>query len=291
MRIPAHVRHETMPDGGVVVLDCADGQWYVFNSGARDFWQCWASGRSLAQSVAAVADRHPDLPRERITADGTALLRQLTALGLVEAEGEGRFGSRSTTRGWAARFGFGEAPSRVANPLRSEGAGADPGAVSDAVPGAVSDAGTRARPMARRRVMSRRHPAGPRRPALAPPVALLGAALAVRLPFAVVHRAVRATRGRWASAPEDPRRADEYLAALRHTARRFPGRAACLEISLAAVLLSAAHRRRLDWCLGAAPDPFRFHAWVACDGAAVAASLSAPEEDGEPPLYHAVLTV
>lgn len=283
MRIPAHVRHETMPDGGVVVLDCADGQWYVFNSGARDFWQCWSSGRSLAQSVAAVADRHPDLPRERITADGTALLRQLTALGLVEAEGEARVGSRSSTRGWAARFGFGEfgfgeAPSRAVNPSRSDGAGA------------VPDDAARARPMARRRAISRRHPMGPRRPALGPPVALLGAALAVRLPFAVVHRAVRATRGRWASAPEDPRRAEEYLAALRRTARRFPGRAACLEISLAAVLLSAAHRRRLDWCLGAAPDPFRFHAWVACDGAAVAASLSAPEDD-EPPPYRAVLTV
>ncbi|WP_439680925.1 lasso peptide biosynthesis B2 protein [Embleya sp. MST-111070] len=283
MRIPAHVRHETMPDGGVVVLDCADGQWYVFNSGARDFWQCWSSGRSLAQSVAAVADRHPDLPRERIAADGAALLGQLTSLGLVEAEGEGRGGSRSTTRGWAARFGLAEAPSRAANPLRSDGAGA--------VPGAVSGAATRARPMARRRAVSRRHPTGPRRPTLGPPVALLGAALAVRLPFAVVHRAVRATRGRWASAPEDPRRAEECLAALRRTARWFPGRAACLEISLAAVLLSAAHRRRLDWCLGAVPDPFRFHAWVACDGAAVAASLSAPEDDGEPPPYRAVLTV
>ncbi|OPC78462.1 hypothetical protein B4N89_37050 [Embleya scabrispora] len=130
-----------------------------------------------------------------------------------------------------------------------------------------------------------------RRPVLGPPVALLGAVLAVRLPFAVVHRAVHATRARWASIPEDPRRAEEFLAALRHTARWFPGRAACLEISLAAVLLSAAHRRRLDWCLGAAPDPFRFHAWVACDGAAVAASLSAPGEDGEPPPYRAVVTI
>jgi hypothetical protein len=262
-----------MPDGGVVVLNCADGQWYVFNSGARDFWHCWADGGSLSQSIAVIAALNPDLPRERIAEDGTALLRQLTALGLVESEEEGGVGPGSAPEPavavpsaggrWAARFRSPDIP------LGPATAGPGPS--------------TSPRPALRRLAAGLL--------ALGAPVALLGAVLAVRLPFAAVHRAVHATRGRWAVRPEDLGRAEEFLTAVRRAARWYPGRAACLEVSLAAVLMSAACRRRLDWCLGAAPDPFRFHAWIACDGAPVTASLTAPGEDGAPPAYRAVLTV
>jgi len=69
------------------------------------------------------------------------------------------------------------------------------------------------------------------------------------------------------------------VAAVDWAARRYPGRAACLEQSLAAVLLAAAAGRRLDWCLGALGDPYRFHAWVEAEGHPVPAP-----GDPRPPL-------
>ncbi|MFC9222993.1 lasso peptide biosynthesis B2 protein [Streptomyces hygroscopicus] len=54
----------------------------------------------------------------------------------------------------------------------------------------------------------------------------------------------------------------------RHTARWWPGRAACMETSLGAVLAAALLGRRLDWCLGArfAPPPVEYHAWAELPG-------------------------
>jgi hypothetical protein len=66
---------------------------------------------------------------------------------------------------------------------------------------------------------------------------------------------------------------------VRRAACWYPGRAACLERSLAAVLLAIAVRRRLDWCLGAVPDPYRFHAWVAVAGTPVTAADDDPALD------------
>jgi protein-L-isoaspartate(D-aspartate) O-methyltransferase len=45
--------------------------------------------------------------------------------------------------------------------------------------------------------------------------------------------------------------------------RWFPGRAACLENSLAAVLAAAARGQVVDWCIGARFAPFASHAWQA----------------------------
>lgn len=42
----------------------------------------------------------------------------------------------------------------------------------------------------------------------------------------------------------------------------MPGRAACLETSLAATLTAAARGRRVHWCLGARSAPFATHAWI-----------------------------
>ncbi|MGH8887819.1 MAG: lasso peptide biosynthesis B2 protein [Egibacteraceae bacterium] len=63
------------------------------------------------------------------------------------------------------------------------------------------------------------------------------------------------------------------LAAVRWATLRVPGRAACLEVSLAATALLAARRRSVTWCLGVAADPVRTHAWIEVDGRPV----------GEPP--------
>lgn len=52
------------------------------------------------------------------------------------------------------------------------------------------------------------------------------------------------------------------VAASRQASRWFPGRAACLENSLAATLTALLLRRRLDWCIGARLMPYAAHAWV-----------------------------
>jgi hypothetical protein len=90
---------------------------------------------------------------------------------------------------------------------------------------------------------------------------LLFAVVCARFPFRATYRLVRILRRRCAEPPE-AQRARSIVAAVHLSARWYPGRAACFEQSLAAVLLAAFYRLRLDWCLGAAADPYRFHAWV-----------------------------
>ncbi|MGH8904430.1 MAG: lasso peptide biosynthesis B2 protein [Egibacteraceae bacterium] len=63
------------------------------------------------------------------------------------------------------------------------------------------------------------------------------------------------------------------IAAVRWATLRVPGRAACLEASLAAMTVLAAHRRSVTWCLGVTADPVRTHAWIEVGGCPV----------GEPP--------
>ncbi|HEY8985466.1 MAG TPA: lasso peptide biosynthesis B2 protein [Streptomyces sp.] len=97
-------------------------------------------------------------------------------------------------------------------------------------------------------------------------LALAGALLVLRcLPVRFAITAARAaTRlpGRTASA-EDAERA---LAAVRRAARWWPGRAACLEESLAAHLTAALTGRRVRWVVGARFDPHGAHAWIEAAG-------------------------
>ncbi|MBF6048149.1 lasso peptide biosynthesis B2 protein [Streptomyces sp. NRRL B-1677] len=98
----------------------------------------------------------------------------------------------------------------------------------------------------------------------------MGLALALvllALPFRYTVRAARLARraGRRAIAPD---RAEALVAAVRHTGRLWPVRAACAEISLGSVLAAALLGRRLDWCLGVrfSPPPTEYHAWTAIPG-------------------------
>ncbi len=100
--------------------------------------------------------------------------------------------------------------------------------------------------------------------------AAAGFALALvllRLPFRHTVRAARLARrvGRRHLAPA---RAESLVGAVRHTARLWPGRAACMETSLGSVLAAALLGRRLTWCLGArfAPPPVEYHAWAELPG-------------------------
>lgn len=86
----------------------------------------------------------------------------------------------------------------------------------------------------------------------------------LRLPFRWTVRAVRRAR-RLGRRPMSSAQAEVIVSAVRHTARLWPGRAACMETSLGAVLAAALLGRRLDWCLGArfSPPPVEYHAWAA----------------------------
>lgn len=100
--------------------------------------------------------------------------------------------------------------------------------------------------------------------------AAAGLALALvllRLPFRHTVRAARFAR-RLGRRDLDAARAEALVGAVRHTARLWPGRAACMETSLGAVLAAALLGQRLDWCLGArfAPPPVEYHAWADLPG-------------------------
>jgi hypothetical protein len=100
-------------------------------------------------------------------------------------------------------------------------------------------------------------------------VFLVAAALLVRCSFRFSYLLVRMSRRKLCRRAATLRQARTTVAAVSQAARHYPGRAACLEQSLAAVLMAAVARRRLDWCLGSAHDPYRFHAWVEVAGQAV----------------------
>ncbi|MEV5719653.1 lasso peptide biosynthesis B2 protein [Amycolatopsis mediterranei] len=124
-------------------------------------------------------------------------------------------------------------------------------------------------------------PAG-RRWRLTAPVAFLLALLLLRLPFrtsaAVVTRLKRTKPE--ASAAD----ALSALSAARRASRWYPGRVACVEISLTAVLTAAFLGLRIDWCFGFAVDPYSFHAWIEVDGEPV----THPADEPIPPTYRRV---
>ncbi|MFY7065208.1 lasso peptide biosynthesis B2 protein [Nocardiopsis changdeensis] len=66
-----------------------------------------------------------------------------------------------------------------------------------------------------------------------------------------------------------PARSEEALVAVvaaRRAGAWFPGRAACLENSLAAVFTAALLGCRVDWCVGARMMPYAAHAWIEAAG-------------------------
>ncbi|MCX4676730.1 lasso peptide biosynthesis B2 protein [Streptomyces sp. NBC_01433] len=93
---------------------------------------------------------------------------------------------------------------------------------------------------------------------------LLLALLLLRLPFRYTVRAVRWARivGR---RPAGRAQGEVLVLAVRHAGRWWPGRVACMETSLGAVLAASLLGQRLDWCLGVrfTPPPVEYHAWAA----------------------------
>lgn len=105
-------------------------------------------------------------------------------------------------------------------------------------------------------------------------IALLVADVLIRCSFRLAFALVRASRRSWCRQPATPLQGARNVAAVNWAARCYPGRAACLEQSLAAVLLAAAKRRQLDWCIGSASNPYRFHAWTEVGGQPIPRSQS-----------------
>jgi len=111
-------------------------------------------------------------------------------------------------------------------------------------------------------------------------ICVLAACLLLRYSFHAAVRLVRASRRSWCRRSTDAGVARRTVAYVATAARYYPGRAACLELSLAAVILAAIRRRRLDWCLGSAIDPYQFHAWVEVNGTEIPAA-GRPLEDSQ----------
>ncbi|WP_433701333.1 lasso peptide biosynthesis B2 protein [Nocardiopsis sp. CA-288880] len=66
--------------------------------------------------------------------------------------------------------------------------------------------------------------------------------------------------------PASSSEAADAVAAARSAARWYPGRAACLELSLAAALTAILMRRAVDWIIGARMMPYAAHAWIEAQG-------------------------
>lgn len=74
------------------------------------------------------------------------------------------------------------------------------------------------------------------------------------------------TLKRLALRPATASEAQRVVAARNWATRWFPGRAACLEVSLAAFLISLTRGRWVDWCIGCRFRPAESHAWIEAAG-------------------------
>jgi transglutaminase superfamily protein/coenzyme PQQ synthesis protein D (PqqD) len=260
LRVPDHVRHHSEDHGAVVILDTTGGKWLALNATAGDFWRAWEVGCGFEAGVRAVAARYPRMPLEALLADGQRLMDELIHRGLLTTDAPPAPRPPSTL---PEMPGNGTGAARGATgPVGSASRPVD--APSGLAHGTAATAGGTAL-MAETAAPAELPRLGWGRGGLAL-CFLIATCLIVRcFSFRIQLALVRATR-RWCRRGAGSDEAAATVATVDWAARRYPGRAACLEQSLTAVLLAAAARRRLDWCLGAAPDPYRFHAWVEAHG-------------------------
>lgn len=104
------------------------------------------------------------------------------------------------------------------------------------------------------------------------------------IPFRATLAAARAVK-RFVRRSAGQVEAERALAARAWAAKFFPGRAACLEVSLAAFLAATARGRAVDWCIGCRFNPCESHAWIEADGR----PLGEPELPDRP--FHVVIRV
>ncbi|MGA5042023.1 lasso peptide biosynthesis B2 protein [Streptomyces capoamus] len=274
LQVPDFVRESPGDNGDAVLLDTRSGHCFAMNPVAGLLWQEWRRSRDFETGVRLTARQFPQLSRDVIRRDARRLADALLERGLLTACAPGPQPS----------------PSAGEEPVAAGGCGpADgPGAA-----GTADDAAHRARGLAHGMraagtaevTMAADPAADPSRPhrrpgrRRTPPLGLLGlliALLLIRLPFRTLLGAVRWVSRHWCRHEATGAQGAAALAAVRQAAARYPGRAACLETSLASLMVLALRRRRAAWCIGTAADPFRFHAWIETEGSPV---LAADEPD------------
>lgn len=106
----------------------------------------------------------------------------------------------------------------------------------------------------------------------------------LRLRFGRVLAVARWAKRRCAR-PATATEAAGATAAVQVAARNRAGRVACLEQSLATVLMAALRLRSVDWCIGARLMPYASHAWIEVDGD----PIGEPSTQDRP--YHLLLRV
>lgn len=273
LSVSEHVRKSTSPHGGGVLLDVRSGHCFAMNSMAHTLWQEWHRSGDFDSAVLVLAGRYPDVRHDRIRADAQQLADDLIHLGLLTAHTSPRTPSAAGQH--RDRYPAAAAPPPPAEQTPAEQAPAEQAPAEQApaeVPPAPAQMTMAAAPVRDDGSRSVRGAAT----AVLGLFALLGALLLIRLPLRTVSRTVRWTARIWCRREATPEQAAASLAAVRRAARWYPGRAACLELSLATLGLLALTGRRVVWCIGTADDPYRFHAWVEAQGVAIAS----PDEYG-----------
>lgn len=102
----------------------------------------------------------------------------------------------------------------------------------------------------------------------------------LKLPLRISIFLVSRVKGRCARKPASVEQGHDAISAAREVTRLFPGRVACMELSLTAVLIMAARGRALEWTFGFSSDPLAFHSWVCANGTAVVHHADEPLEPG-----------
>ncbi|MFC9950234.1 lasso peptide biosynthesis B2 protein [Streptomyces prasinus] len=261
LRVPGHIQESPAPHGGSVLLDLRSGHCFAMNPTARALWQEWSRGQDLDSTVRLLGSSHPGSPREQISQDVRRFADELIRRGLLTTDDRNPRTRAVHLRTPAPR---GPAPVPAAPPAHHATPGQDAPRPGDFR--ATAETATAATPP---RTDSR---AGTLRTVLVTAAGLLGllvALLVIRLPFHVVLRLAGWTVRTWCWRDATPHQATASLSAVRRAAGLYPGRAACLEESLATLVVLALTGRRAHWCLGTAHDPHRFHAWVETRGVPV----------------------
>ncbi|GAA2334512.1 lasso peptide biosynthesis B2 protein [Streptomyces kunmingensis] len=285
LSVSEYVRESTSAHGGSVLLDVRSGHCFAMNSMAHTLWQEWHRSGNFDSAVLVLAGRYPDLQHDRIREDARRLADDLISRGLLTAHAPSRTPPAAGQRTY--RY-----PAADAAPLTAERAPATAGPRPDGrgsawhghAPSQGEVPPVTEVPLIAAQMTMAAEPvrnAGDRSlhgavTAVLGLVALLGALLLIRLPLRTVSRTVSWTARTWCRREATPEQASASLAAVRRATRWYPGRAACLELSLATLGVLAITGRRVEWCIGTADDPYRFHAWVEAQGVAIAS----PDEYG-----------
>ncbi|MGW3989768.1 lasso peptide biosynthesis B2 protein [Streptomyces sp. NPDC004830] len=264
-----------------MLLDLKSGHCFAMNAIAHALWQEWRRSGNFDAAVSVLAGRYPDLQHDRLREDARRLAADLISLGLLTAYAPSRPPSaveqHTNPTGDAppptvdhALVTASRSPGDRASAWQAPSQGEDLHGVE--VPRFASQMTMTADPVRAEGDRSFRGAVN----VVIGLCALFGALLLIRLPLRTVSFTVRWTARIWCRREATSEQAVAALAAVRRAARWYPGRAACLELSLATLGVLATTGRRVVWCIGTADDPYRFHAWVETQGVAIAS----PDEYG-----------